>query len=332
MWRIPFACQDRWAVLISPMPEPPQTTPDAVPHAVPTESDQQRLHDHLSTNDVPCPSCRYNLRGVTTAVCPECGKPFTTAILDPQLSFRETVRKLGPAGLLAVLWSAAPALCGFILLANIAALSDWLQINPTLGIVGYIAVFVVSAGLGLLPTYAQSILGGWVFGFAWGFPAALAGFAGGSLIGYFVARTVSKERVQSVIDQKPTWRAVRESFVGQGFWKTFLLVSLVRLPPNSPFAVTNLLLSTTGVKLLPYFLGTIIGMAPRTGLAVGLAAAGKSTGAKDIQTFVSEGNLWLFIGGFVTFLIVLGIIGVLANKAIAKVTTGQVVAVPKTET
>ncbi|MBC7773002.1 MAG: VTT domain-containing protein [Pyrinomonadaceae bacterium] len=316
------------------MRQPPQIPPEAVEHRPLTESEQQRLREYLAEQDRLCPSCGYNLRGSTDTKCPECGAPFTMALLGPDVSFGETVRKLGPAGVLAVLWSVAPALCGFLLLGNIAALSDWLKIDPTYGLLGYIAVFMVSAGLGLLPTYAQAILGGWVFGFAWGFPAALAGFAGGSLIGYFVARTVSKERVQKVIDQKPTWRAVREALVGQGFWKTFLLVSLVRLPPNSPFAVTNLLLSTTGVKLLPYTLGTMVGMAPRTGLAVGLAAAGAATGAKDIQTFVTEskGNLWLIIGGFVVFFVVLGIIGYLANKAIAKVTAGQAAAVPTTET
>jgi len=284
-------------------------------------------------SQVRCLSCGCDRRHTTSSVCTECGTPFPTASVEREVSLKETVQRLGPAGVLAVLWAVAPPLSGFLLLGNIASLSEWLRINPTYGILGYIAVFIVSAGLGLLPTYAQAILGGWVFGFAWGFPAALAGFAGGSLVGYFIARTVSQERVQKVIDQKPTWKAVRVALVGQGFWKTFLLVSLVRLPPNSPFSVTNLVLSTTGVKLMPYILGTLVGMAPRTGIAVGLAAAGASGGAKDIQTFVREsrGNVWLLIGGFIVFFVVLGIIGFLANKAIAKVTAGQGVAASKTE-
>lgn len=304
------------------MREPTQTTPEADPHLAPP-----------TDGEIPCPICRTDLRGVTASTCPSCGTAFTTALSEPQISVTDTVRRLGPAGALAVLWAVAPALFGFLLLGNIASLSDWLKINPTYGILGYVAVFVVSAGLGLLPTYAQSILGGWVFGFAYGFPAALAGFAGGSLIGYFIARTVSKERVQQVIDQKPTWRAVRESLIGQGFWRTFLLVSLVRLPPNSPFAVTNLVLSTTGVKLLPYILGTMVGMAPRTGLAVGLAAAGAATGAKDIQTFVGEsaGNVWLIVGSLAVLFVVLAIIGFLANKAIARVTGGKPVATVASE-
>lgn len=234
---------------------------------------------------------------------------------------KDLMQKLGPAGLLGLLWAFAPAVCGFYLLARIKPLAEWLNTNPSLGLVGYTAVFIVSAGLGLLPTYAQSILGGWVFGFALGFPAALVGFAGGSLIGYFIARTVSQQRVQEVIDERPKWRAVRLALVDQGFWKTFLIVTLVRLPPNSPFAVTNLLLSTTGVRLLPYTLGTAVGMAPRTGLAVFLAAQAAKQ-AEDIQSFVKQGNIWVFAGGLAVFFVVLAIIGTLANKAIARVTAG----------
>lgn len=236
----------------------------------------------------------------------------------------DLVKKLGPAGVLGVLWATAPALCGFLMLAKIGPLASWLNQSPAWGLAGYVAVFMVSAGLGFLPTYAQSFLGGWVFGLALGFPAALTGFAGGSLIGYFVARGVSQQRVQEAIDSRPTWKAVREALVGQGFWKTFLIVSLVRLPPNSPFAVTNLLLSTTGVKLLPYTLGTMVGMAPRTGVAVFLAASAAATGAVDIASFVKQkDNVWYVIGGFAVFFVVLAIIGALANKAIARVTGGS---------
>jgi len=46
----------------------------------------------------------------------------------------------------------------------------------------------------------------------------------------------------------------------------------VRIPPNSPFSLTNLALSTTGVPLWIYVLGTAVGMLPRTALVVWLAS------------------------------------------------------------
>jgi hypothetical protein len=32
------------------------------------------LHDYLREQDIPCPGCGYNLRGLTSATCPECNQ------------------------------------------------------------------------------------------------------------------------------------------------------------------------------------------------------------------------------------------------------------------
>jgi uncharacterized membrane protein YdjX (TVP38/TMEM64 family) len=219
-----------------------------------------------------------------------------------------------------------PAIMGVTLLYNMDALSEFLRRDPKLGFAGYVAVFIVSAGLGLLPTYSQSILGGWVFGMAWGLPGALTGFVGGSLLGYFTAKTVSQDRVAEVIDSKPKWRAVRDALIGGGFWKTLGLVTLVRVPPNSPFALTNLVLSTTGVPLAPYAIGTAIGMLPRTAIAVGLAAAAShAAGDQGIGAFIRESrrNTYILIGGLIAMFVALGVIGHIANKALARATRGR---------
>lgn len=231
-------------------------------------------------------------------------------------------RRLGPAGVLGVAWAVLPAVCGVVLLANIGVLSEWLGISYWVGLSVYAGVFMVSAGLGILPTYSQSILGGWVFGLGLGFAAALAGFAGGSMIGYVVARTVSRDRVEREIAAHPKWSAVREALIGQGFFKTLGIVTLVRLPPNSPFALTNLALSSAGTRPLAYLLGTVIGLSPRTAAAVWLAAAAAGTGAKDIQGFIKEsrGEWWMIAVMVVSFVVVLAVIGKIAERALAKVT------------
>jgi hypothetical protein len=38
-----------------------------------------KLAEYLADNDAPCPVCEYNLRGLTTASCPECGRELTLA-------------------------------------------------------------------------------------------------------------------------------------------------------------------------------------------------------------------------------------------------------------
>ena len=181
-------------------------------------------------------------------------------------------------------------------------------------------IFIISAGLGFLPTYAQAILGGWVFGFAQGFPAALVGFAGASVIGYYITRLVSQDRIESEIANHAKARVVRDALIGHGFWRTLGTVALLRFPPNSPFALTNLAMAGAGVGIIPFVIGTAIGMAPRTAVAVFMAATAAATGSEDIQSFVKEGpGLTILIIGIVITIIVLMILGWVANKTIDRV-------------
>jgi uncharacterized membrane protein YdjX (TVP38/TMEM64 family) len=230
------------------------------------------------------------------------------------------VRALGPTGLLGLAWTAAPAICGTLLLAALGPLSEWLLYRRSLGLALFTVVFVFGAGLGFLPTYAQSILGGWVFGVALGLPAALVGFAGGALLGYAVARRVSHDRVEELVLGNAKARAIRDALVGRGPWRTLLVVALLRLPPNSPFALTNLVMATTGTPLPAFLGGTVLGMLPRTAVAVSLAAAAAATGAEDIQTFVRHRGPWLLAAGIVGGMAVLGVVGAIARRALRHVT------------
>ena len=224
----------------------------------------------LRGQDVPCPSCGYNLRDRKGGRCPECGAELTAESLAPKEGVLRFLRRnrLGPAAVLGVLWTFTPAICGIMLFWKMETVSAWFRGWGEGGAVIYAAAFIIAAGLGMLPTVSQAVLGGWCFGFAVGLPAALVGFTGASLIGYIVARTVAHGRVERVIETNPKARAMRDALIGHGFWKTLGLVTLLRLPPNSPFALTNSAMSTTGVPILAYVLGTAIGMAPRTAVAV----------------------------------------------------------------
>lgn len=226
------------------------------------------------------------------------------------------LKQFGPTGLLALLWTVAPAVAGFVLLAHIGAVSDWLLERPSTGLAIYVLVFITAGGGGLLPTYSQAIVGGWVFGIAAGIPAALIGFTGAAVLGYVIARTVSQDKVEQRINANARARVIRNALVGHGPWRTFFIVALLRLPPNSPFALTNLAMASTGVARLPYIAGTMIGMFPRTAVAVVFASMA-SENARDIQELLSEArNLPMVIAGLVVMFIVLGIIGTIANHAL----------------
>jgi len=226
------------------------------------------------------------------------------------------LKRLGPAAIVGVVSCVFPPIGGFLILGYLETISTEFRKLGDVGLFAYAAAFAILAGLALLPTWSQAILGGYAFGFAFGFPAALAGFVGGAVIGYFVGVTASGHRVEAIIEEKPKWRAVRDALIGRGFWPTTGIVSLVRLPPNSPFAITNLVMSSARVPFLPYLIGTAVGMAPRTAAAVFIG-----TGIHNITNKKEMGMpLWLIIAAIPLTLIVVAVIGVIATRAMKRVT------------
>lgn len=229
-------------------------------------------------------------------------------------------RRLLPIGGMSVVATALPPVGGLVVLGTLPVAGAWLQEQQWVGMGLYVLAFIVFAGLALLPTYAQAVLGGWAFGFTWGFPAALVGFAGGSLLGYAVSRSIAGDRLIETIDRSPQWRAVYQELIGASFWRCALIVTLVRLPPAAPFALTNVLMSSARIACLPYLLGTLVGLAPRTGAAV-FAAAGLSRLDMD-EPLVSESN-WMIGFAIVSTIAVTLVIGVLARRALRRLTVDR---------
>lgn len=256
-----------------------------------------------------------------TAAHPGASPSGTVGAPPAEQSAAVILRRLGPAAVLAVVAAVMPALGGILLLYFADTIGMWLRSHGTTGVLLYAGGFAVLAGLALLPTYAQSFLGGWAFAFGAAFPAALGGFFGGSWIGYELARRASGDRVEKLIEEKPTWLAVRNALVGRGFWATLGIVALLRLPPNSPFAFTNLVMASVQVARLPFLLGTLIGMAPRTAAAVAIGGLAGGMAAKD--ALKQKPEWWVFAIGIGVVIVVIVVIGAIAKRAIARVTAGS---------
>ncbi len=254
------------------------------------------------------------------------------------------LQRLGFASILAIIAVALPPIGGFVVLGKMDAISQWLDSHSELGPVIYTVAFAALAGLALLPTYAQSILGGWAFSLIPGFPAALAGFTGGAILGYGIARPTSSERVTKVINEQPKWAAVRDALLPatarastadsledsvagrgtrrkNGALRTLGIVTLLRLPPNSPFAITNLVLASVRVPLWIYVAGTVLGMAPRTFAAVWLGHAARGQFSSLREGLDAPKPWWLFAAMVAGTLVVLLILGAIGNHAIRRVTT-----------
>lgn len=231
-------------------------------------------------------------------------------------SLGQIIKRLGPAAWLGIAWGILPAIAGITLLVNMRPAQKLLigtEEEPGLplmqGVMVYVAIFIVTAGLGILPTVSQAILAGFAFGIAWGFPAAMLGFTGASIIGYFVARFVARERIESEIHKHKKVEIIRDAFIRHGFMRALCILTLLRVPPNSPFALTNYAMSVSGVKFIPFMIATIVGMAPRTFAAVWIGAQAESWDEVHKPK-------WLIIGGIVLAVVILVGLGKLANKAI----------------
>lgn len=224
---------------------------------------------------------------------------------------------LAPTGLLGVFWVAAPTVFGAGLLWYLGPVSEWLLAQPTAGWLLYVGIFALMSGLGFFPTTAQAVVGGWVFGFGWGYSGALLGVVGGAAIGYGIARFVSASKVVVFIDQFPKARIIREALILRGTPKTTLIVALFRMPPHFPFALSNLLLSATGVPLRSFIPGTLLGMAPRLGILAFAAAAAAAGGSRDLQDFITQGpGWWVAIAGVAALAITLSILGEIGRRAL----------------
>jgi uncharacterized membrane protein YdjX (TVP38/TMEM64 family) len=188
------------------------------------------------------------------------------------MGFLAFARALGPVGPLAALASVLPPLGALALLGTLPAVGGWLQTNDGLGLVVFIAAFTVLGGLALLPTYSPSIVGGWAFGGLHGWLATMLGFAGAATLGYALARAVAGNRLRATLDSHPRSQLLRRALLHADPFKVTASAALMRLPPNSPFALTNLVLAAGGMAFGPYLIGSLIGLAPRAAVAALLGA------------------------------------------------------------
>ena len=221
--------------------------------------------------------------------------------------------RLGPA---AAATAFLPPIGALVLLGTMNQSAPWLQSHGTLGVVLFVTAFSLLGGLALLPTYAPSVLGGWAFGVPVGLLATLAGFLGAAALGFAISRHLSGERLLNVLDQYPRGRALHRALLAGRASRTLLVVTLLRVPPNGPFAMTNLLLAATGVGWGPYLLGSLLGLAPRVAAAV---VVGASLSTLDLRHLERGGPAYVSIALSIAAVMALGWI---ANRGLKRL-SGQ---------
>jgi len=222
--------------------------------------------------------------------------------------------RLGPAGLLTAIASVSPLIGGFVILGFVQRLAPWIRSQGSLGALIYVTSFWIFGGFPIVPTYAYSGLAGWTFGIIKGFWLAMAAFAGAAALGYAFADWLAGDRALRMIDEHPKWQAVRRALVGRGFWRTLWIVTLLRLPPTSPFSFVTYVMAIARVPVAAYLLGTLAGLAPRT-LAVVITFANL-----EQLDFAHPLQSWMRIAGIVVTLVVVYVITRIAQNAAREIT------------
>ena len=240
--------------------------------------------------------------------------PIMNEDASPARAFYRGLTRLGPAGVLTAIASVSPIVGGFVILGLVQHLAPTIRSLGTGGALLYIGSFWLLGGFAIVPSYDWAALGGWTFGVVHGLAYALAAFAGASWLGYMLADWLGAERAMRVLEEDIKWQAVRRALVGKGAQRTLWVVTLLRLPPTSPFSFMCFAMAIARVPIPIYIAGTLAGLTPRT-LAVVVAFAGLQR-----LDFDQPQQTWLTIAGIAMTFVAVGVITHLSRKAIREIT------------
>lgn len=221
-------------------------------------------------------------------------------------------RGLGPAGPLLLLAGGGPIVGLFALVATASTWLPWFEAGGAAEAGAFLALGVVLAAACLTPTHATSLVAGYVFGALGGATLGFSVVLLAAALGRGLFARVVGGSVLEAIAASDNARRVHEAMLGQGFGRTVWLVALLRLSPLMPFAATNLLMASFGVRPTAFLCATALGIAPRS---VGVALVGAELSELDWQ---ASGSLWSSILAIAATVGVLWWVGKVAGHALRR--------------
>ncbi|WP_246222226.1 MULTISPECIES: TVP38/TMEM64 family protein [Gordonia] len=138
------------------------------------------------------------------------------------------------------------------------------------------AFFTVSAVVTIapIPRSTFTVMSGVFFGPIVGFTGAMIASTVAAVAAFLVVRRVGREKVRPYL-RKPIVRTIEYRLEQRGW----LAIGSLRLIAACPFSVTNYCAGLSSVRIVPYVVATVIGMAPGTAAVVFLGDA--LTGQRD---------------------------------------------------
>lgn len=229
-----------------------------------------------------------------------------------------SARELDRVAILGAATAVVPIVNSTLLLVFAAAAGNWLRANWEIGTVIYVLLVWLVCGFALLPTNVIGILCGWAFGFPLGICLHLLAIVGASLVSTYVLSPLVGDNLQKFLVRHEKAKILHKTLLDKSFKRTTLVITLLRLSPAMPFALTNLLVTAARVPLSSFLIGTFVGMLPRSAAVVFFGA-----GLSELN-FNEPFNIWTFVFGFVATLASVIVISYFSKQALAKMTAKTV--------
>jgi len=127
------------------------------------------------------------------------------------------------------------------------------------GTVGELLFVLVCSLLGSIGLSRQVVafLGGYAFGLAWGFTLAMLAVVAACMISFYVSRLLMRDLLLRHFSARI--RQV-DSFIHEN---TFMMALLIRLLPLGSNWMVNIAAGVSGVRSVPFFLGSALGYVPQ---------------------------------------------------------------------
>lgn len=226
--------------------------------------------------------------------------------------WRDTLKRLGVLGPVVLFTGLGPLIGAFVLAGTSSMWVDGFRDMGAARIPVFLVLTAVLAAYSLIPTHASSLLGGMFFGVAHGTAVALLGTLMAAGLGFSTLRFLLRDKALRALSHHPRAQVLHRE-LGQGHYlRSITLLALIRLSPALPFAATNLLMCTTGMRILPFLIGSLVGMAPRV---VAVVWIGSSLPKLDLSKAADQR---LLILGVLATILVLWILRTVSKRALSQ--------------
>ncbi len=228
--------------------------------------------------------------------------------------FRNYIRALGHLTPMAIVVTFLPIAGSATLLVFLIPIGHWLRENWEIGTAVFIAGTLFFCGLALLPTNVIGIVAGWAFGFELGLAALMVGIVGSAYISFLINKRISGKKLTELFKKNRRSRAIYKALLKDDFWKTTLIILLLRISVAMPFAFTNFLMASARVPTASYLLGTFFGMLPRSAAMV---FVGSGLSVLDLS---NTRQTYLIAMGLAATIFSVIVIAFLSRKALERIT------------